>query len=84
MKHALADGHYVSTRDLSDAVREARRLNGASMEQAADALGVSADKIDQAESQPYRALFKLRRKMLERFAGYTLDGPYYRIKRKGV
>lgn len=76
------DGQYVRLSELPHMAQRARQASGLSYQQAAQDLGTSEVQVEKAESQPYRSLFKLRRRMLERFTGYTLEGPFYRVKRK--
>lgn len=75
-------GRFVTRRDLPELAREVREAQGLSPQEAAHAMGVPADVIEKAEAWPYRALFKFRRRLLERYTGYTLDGPYYRLRPK--
>ncbi len=78
----IQEGDYISLRDIARIVRRARSEQGLSENQAAQALGVHVHSVKQAEGQPHRDLLRLRRRILERFTGYTLDGPYYQIRRK--
>ena len=80
----LVEGQVVSLRDILEIVKQARERHGLSPEEVARDLGVPALMIKQAENQPLRGRFRLRRKMLEQLTGYTLEGPYYRLARKQV
>ena len=82
MKVDFREGELVSLRGVSSAARQARERKGLSQEEAARRLGATMPQLQQAENQPHRSLFNLRKRMLERFTGFTLDGPYYKIKRK--
>lgn len=78
----LAEGQVVSLRDILEIVKQARKRRGLSLEEVARDLDVPARMIEEAENQPLRGRFRLRRKMLEQLTGYTLKGPYYRLARK--
>ena len=78
----LTEGQLVSLGELARAVRQARVQQGLSPEQVAHSLGTSLKAVRHAEEQPLRHCFRLRRRMLERLTGYTLDGPYYMFTRK--
>ena len=78
----LVEGQVVSRRDILEIVKQARKQHGLSPEEVAHALGVPALMVEQAENQPLRGRFRLRRKMLEQLTGYTLEGPYYRLARR--
>ena len=78
----LSEGQVVSLRDILEIVTQARTQHGLSREDVARDLGVSPQMIKQAENQPLRGRFRLRRKMLEQLTGFTLEGPYYRLARK--
>ncbi len=78
----LTEGRLVSHRELAQVVQQAREQQGLSPEQVASTLGISPKAVRHAEEQPLRHCFRLRRKMLERLTGYTLDGPYYMFTRK--
>lgn len=76
------DGQLIKRTDIPLLVKEMREQKGLSTAHIARDLGVPEPSITQAEAQPHRALFKLRKRILERFTGYTLDGPFYRVRRK--
>ena len=78
----LVEGQVVSLQDILELVKQAREQHGLSAEEVARDLGVPALLVEQAENQPLRGRFRLRRKMLEQLTGYTLKGPYYQIIRK--
>ena len=78
----LVEGQIVSLRDILEIVKQARKQHGLSPEEVARDLGVPPLLVEQAENQPLRGRFRLRRKMLEQLTGYTLEGPYYQVTRK--
>ena len=80
----LVEGQVVSLHDILEIVKQARKRRGLSPEDVARDLGVPARMVEQAENQPLRGRFRLRRRMLEQLTGYTLKGPYYRLARKQV
>ena len=83
-EHPFEDGQLIKRTDIPLLVKELREQHGLSTEHVARDLGVPEPSVAQAEGQPHRALFKLRKRILERFTGYTLDGPFYRVRRKSA
>ena len=71
-------GPIIRSSDLASAVQLARQNRGVKRFQAARELGVSPRELEKAESSVHAA-FRLRKRMMEKFVGVTLDGPYYRI-----
>ena len=81
---SFEDGQLIKRSDIPLIVKETREQKGLTTEHVARDLGVSEPSVAQAEAQPHRALFKLRKRILERFTEYTLDGPFYRVRRKSA
>jgi DNA-binding XRE family transcriptional regulator len=71
----------VAAKALAALAKQAREKAGKTRQQAADDMGVSWASIFQAEEEPHRSLFELRRRMLERYARITAEGPLYRLRR---
>lgn len=70
----------VAPKDLGEEIRRLRALAGLSADEAADRLGVDVETIERAEGSSFGLMVRLRKHMLERLTGYTIDGPYYRIR----
>ncbi len=77
----MREGEAVTGEELARLAKQSREQAGKTRQQAADELGVSWPSIFQAEEEPHRSLVELRRRMLERYAGFTVEGPVYRLKR---
>ncbi len=78
---ALKEGQLIRAGRLADAARTARQAAEISSEEAAEQLNVPDTAIKYAEAVPSKSMFRLRKRMLEVFSGYTLEGPFYRIRR---
>ena len=76
------DGQYLSPRDVARLASQVRKSRGHTPEDAADRLGVDARKVEQAENQPSRGLIRLRRRLIEQYTGYTIQGPFYKVHKR--
>ena len=83
-ERSFEEGQLIKRTDIPLLVKEIREQTGLSTAHIARDLGVPEPSVTQAEEQPHRALFKLRKRILEQFTGYTLDGPFYRVRRKSA
>jgi DNA-binding XRE family transcriptional regulator len=72
----------VTADQLAGLAKQAREQAGRTRQEAANDFGVSWASVFQAEEEPQRSLMELRRRMLERYAGYALEGPLYRLLRR--
>lgn len=79
---SFQSGRLIKASDLSEVVKEVREQEGLSHRELADALRITEPAVHEAEKQSQRARFRLRKRIIERYTGFTLDGPYYRLKRK--
>lgn len=70
----------VAPKDLGDEVRRLRARTGLSADEAAARLGVDVETIERAEGSSFGLMVRVRKHILERLTGYTIDGPYYRIR----
>ena len=77
----VTEGPFVRASALPDAVRHLREERGLSRRDAAEAVGASAEEVAGAEHR-LTAAFRLRKRLVEALTGYTLDGPYYRLRRR--
>lgn len=77
----IRDGAFVRIWEIAQVVGVARRQQGLSKAEAAHALDIACEQVERAESR-YHHMLRLRKRMLEEFAGYTIDGPYYQLRRK--
>ena len=77
----MRDNQTVTAETLAALAKQAREKAGKTRQQAADDMGVAWASIFQAEEEPERSLFALRCRMLERYAGFTAEGPLYRLRK---
>ena len=76
----MKSGQKVSAAGLAVLAKQARERAGKTRQQAADEFGVAWQSVFQAEEEPARSLYRLRRRMIERYAGFTVEGPFYELK----
>jgi hypothetical protein len=74
----------VNAEQLAALAKQAREKAGRTRQQSADDMDVAWASIFQAEEEPHRSLVELRRRMLERYAGLTVEGPVYRLRKLGA
>ena len=81
----LRAGPYFSERDLAGlaltAIRREgdRREGGFTLTAAAAELGKSVTSVSDAVNQPERPMTALRREIISKFGGYSVDGPFFRL-----
>ena len=71
----------MAASDLALLAKRARELAGKTRQQAAEEMGVSWASIFQAEEEPKRSLLELRTRIIERYAGYKVEGPVFRLRK---
>ena len=79
----MKEGQIIPTKALASIAREAWLESGKTQTEAAKDFGVTQPALAQAVNQPHRALDKLRIAIIERYTEYTIEGPSYRVVRKG-
>jgi hypothetical protein len=67
----------VSAAELASLAKNARQATRKTRQQAAEDMGVSWTSIFQAEEEPKRSLLGLRRRMIKRYAGLNVEGPFF-------
>ena len=70
----------LSEKDLGALAKNLRLAAGESRAQAARALKVSQTSIHHAEESPQLSLFKLRKRLIEKYAGAQLQGPFFALE----
>ncbi len=68
--------------DLAATAKKYRIASGKSRAQAARELGVARPAIIYAEEAPEKSLFKLRKRIIEKYSPYRVVGPAYWLERK--
>ena len=69
----------VPLRDLGAEVRRCRQRHGLSHAEVAARLGLEEAEVVRAESTRSGTMVRTRKAILERLAGCTLEGPFYRV-----
>lgn len=77
---SLRAGHYTAA-DLTELARLAVEASGLLGKDVAAEMGVSSPSITNATTNPERNLTDLRIRIIERWGGYAVDGPLYRLRR---
>lgn len=72
----------VTERKLAALAKRFRRGAGKTRSQAGRELKVSHVSIHRAEENPDISLFKLRCRMIERYSGFKIVGPFFRLEQK--
>ncbi len=72
----------VNETDLAALAKRCREASGKNRAQAARELGVARPTLIQAEDSPDKSLFKLRKRIIEKYSPYRLVGPVYWLRRK--
>ena len=72
----------VLEHDLAAIAKKYRVAAGKNRAQAARELGVARPSLIHAEEFPEKSFFKLRRRIIERYSPYKLEGPVYWLKKK--
>jgi DNA-binding XRE family transcriptional regulator len=67
---------------LSALAKQYREAAGKTQGQAARELRVSRPAIVQAETQPRKSFFKLRKKMIDHYSPFRVVGPMYLLEKK--
>jgi hypothetical protein len=69
-------------RELAALAKRFRKAAGKTRAQAARDMKVSQPSLFHAEESPRLGLFKLRKRMIERYSPFKLIGPTYTLKQK--
>lgn len=77
----LRAGYYTEA-ELADLARLAIQRGPGTLTAAAKELGKSVTSISDAVNEPTRPLTALRVQIIERWGGYAVDGPLYRLRRQ--
>jgi len=67
----------ISERDLAAFAKKFREAAGRTRAQAARELNVSNASLFQAEESPNKSLFKLRKRLIEKYSSRRVRGPVY-------
>ena len=72
---------YYSAEDLTELADLAVKASGLLNKDVAAEMGVSSPSITNATTKPERNLTDLRIRIIERWGGYNVEGPAYRLRR---
>jgi DNA-binding XRE family transcriptional regulator len=72
----------VTEAELAGLARQFREQAGKTKNEAAVALRVGRTSVQLAEENPEQSLNKLRIRLIEKYSGFKITGPYYRLEPK--
>jgi DNA-binding XRE family transcriptional regulator len=72
----------MSERELAAFAKKCRKAAGKTRAQAARELDVSNPSVFQAEESPDRSMFKLRKRLIEKYSSFRVRGPVYLLEGK--
>lgn len=72
----------IEESELVALAKEARSKTGKTRAKVARELGVARPTVVQAEEEPERGLYKLRKQIIERYSEYEVIGPVYLLRKK--
>jgi hypothetical protein len=73
---------YVTAKELAAIAKRYRIASGKSRAQAARELRVAQPAITYAEEAPEKSLFKLRKRIIEKYSPHKVVGPVFWMERK--
>lgn len=73
---------YVTAKQLSALAKRYRIASGKNRAQAARELGVAKVSLIRAEDHPKESLFKLRKRIIEKYSPHKVVGPVFWMERK--
>ena len=72
----------LNEKELAALAKQFREASGKNRAEAARELGVSRVSIHRAEEEPEESLFKLRKRIIEKYSPFEVIGPVFHLKRK--
>jgi DNA-binding XRE family transcriptional regulator len=72
----------VEEETLGALAKKCRKEAGKTRSEAARELGVARPTIFQAEEDATQALLKLRKRIIEKYSGFEVCGPFYVLRKK--
>jgi DNA-binding XRE family transcriptional regulator len=73
---------YVTAKELAALAKRYRTAAGKTRAQAARELRVARISVIQAEDDPEKSFFKLRKRIIEKYSPHKVVGPVYWMERK--
>ena len=78
----MAEKKWVTEIELADLAKRFREAAGKTRAEAGRELKVSHVSIHRAEENPEISLFKLRCRIIERYSGFKISEPLFRLEPK--
>ncbi len=78
----MADSNYVTEEQLAGLAKQYRTTAKKTRAEAARDMGIKHPSIFHAEESPEKTFVKLRRRMIEAYSPYRVEGPFYRLLKK--
>jgi hypothetical protein len=79
---AMDKKEVFSENDLASLAKKFRKASGKNRAQAARDLHVSRPSVFDAEESPGQSLFKLRKRIIEKYSDFKVAGPEFRLVKK--
>ena len=79
---AMNERDILDERRLAALARQFREAAGKTQGEAASELRVSRPAIVQAENDPEKSFFKLRKRIIEKYSSFKVVGPAYWLEKK--
>ncbi|HAB18490.1 MAG TPA: hypothetical protein PLX89_27505 [Verrucomicrobiota bacterium] len=73
---------FVAEGKLAGLAKKFRTASGKTRAQSARDMGIKQPSIFHAEESPELTFVKLRKRMIEAYSGYRVEGPFYRLVEK--
>ena len=74
----------VTEAQLSSLAKKFREAAGKNRAETARELGVARPSVQQAEANPELSLFKLRKRIIEHYSTFEVEGPFFRLKERST
>lgn len=78
----MAESRYVTEAQLAELAKQFRSAADKTRAEAARDMGIKQPSIFHAEESPEKTFVKLRRRMIEAYSTYKVEGPFYRLVSK--
>lgn len=78
----MAESRYVTEAQLAELAKQFRSAADKTRAEAARDMGIKQPSIFHAEESPEKTFVKLRRRMIEAYSSYKVEGPFYRLVSK--
>lgn len=78
----MAESKYFTEEELAGLAKQYRTAAKKTRAAAARDMGIKHPSIFHAEESPEQTFVKLRRRMIEAYSPYKVEGPFYRLVKR--